>query len=247
MRGEEEEIAKFHEANRQVRVQQQRIFWRISLFTPTSEFLSSLNLAALLGYGGYLTITGQLALGGGLIVFSGLLQQFSSQISKIVNVLNSMQQSLAGAPPRVLKCSTRRSTSNRRRSRSAFRKPRGEIILDNVTYAYAGTKPTLRGVSLKIRAGQRVAVLGATGAGKSTLLHLIPRFLDPGHGRVLLDGADLRSLELSDVRRAIGIVFQETFLFSGTVAENIAFGHPEASRAQIARGRTDRGRRRIHS
>src|SRR5690606_28451440 len=86
-----------------------------------------------------------------------------------------------------------------------------------------------------VPAGHCVAILGPTGAGKSVLMSLVPRFFDPTRGRVLLDGIDLRALHLDDLRRNIGVVFQESFLFSNTVAANIAFGHPHATREQIER------------
>ncbi|MEM6394410.1 MAG: ABC transporter ATP-binding protein, partial [Planctomycetota bacterium] len=102
--------------------------------------------------------------------------------------------------------------------------------------AAGGVGPTvLEDVSFAAEPGQTIAIVGATGAGKSTLLSLIPRFYDPTVGRVTLDGTDLKDLELDDLRRSVGIVFQESFLFSHTVAENIAFGYPEASREQIER------------
>src|SRR6185503_13864581 len=93
--------------------------------------------------------------------------------------------------------------------------------------------PVLKDVSFVIEPGQKVAILGATGAGKTTLLALLCRFYDPTRGRILLDGHDLRDLELDDLRRHICLVFQETFLFSNTIAANIAFGHPEATLAQV--------------
>jgi ABC-type multidrug transport system fused ATPase/permease subunit len=100
-------------------------------------------------------------------------------------------------------------------------------------FAYDGIDPVLRDIDLDVPAGSCIAILGGTGAGKSVLMSLIPRFFDPTSGRILIDGHDLRDLHLEDVRRNIGIVFQESFLFSNTVAANIAFGHPEATRAQV--------------
>src|SRR5699024_6220769 len=91
----------------------------------------------------------------------------------------------------------------------------------------------LEDVSFKIKPGQNVAILGATGAGKSTLLSLIPRFYDPSKGRVLIDGIDVKKCDVDELRKNIGMVFQESFLFSNTVAANISFGHPKASREQI--------------
>jgi ATP-binding cassette subfamily B protein len=107
------------------------------------------------------------------------------------------------------------------------------VAFERVSFAYDGIDPVLRDITLEVKPGQCVAILGATGAGKSVLMSLIPRFWDPNSGRVLLDGIDARDLELDDLRRNIGLVFQESFLFSNTVAANIAFGHPHATREQI--------------
>ena len=114
-------------------------------------------------------------------------------------------------------------------------RPRGEIRLENVSFHYRAGNSVLSNIDLHIRPGQRVAILGVTGSGKSTLLNLIPRFYDPAAGRVLMDGIDVRSLALDQLRRSVGFVFQETFLFSDTIAANIAFGHPQATRDEIER------------
>lgn len=106
---------------------------------------------------------------------------------------------------------------------------------ENVTFAYDGAEAVVRDINLEVKPGQCVAILGATGSGKSVLMSLIPRFFDPTAGRVLIDGIDARQIHLDDLRRNIGLVFQESFLFSNTVAANIAFGHPDATRAQIER------------
>ena len=110
-----------------------------------------------------------------------------------------------------------------------------EVILEDVSFAYAGETPVLRGVSLRIEAGKRTAIMGPTGCGKSSLASLLPRFYDVTGGRVLLDGVDVRALPLPELRRAVSPIFQDTFLFSMTIAENIAYGRPEASREEIAR------------
>ena len=104
---------------------------------------------------------------------------------------------------------------------------------ENLSFAYDGAEAVVRDVNLDVKPGQCVAILGATGAGKSVLMSLIPRFFDPTAGRLLIDGIDARRLHLDDLRRNIGLVFQESFLFSNTVAANIAFGHPDATPAQI--------------
>lgn len=229
-----EEVHKFRRANRAVKSQQQWIFWRVSLFTPSIELLTSLNQAALLAYGGYLVIQNQLPLGTGLIVFSGLLQQFSGQVSKVTNLVNSVQQSFTGArrvfeildaPVEIASC------KNARR----LPKVQGAVRFENVCFGYKPGDEVLRNISFEARAGQCVAILGTTGQGKTSLLNLIPRFYDVASGRVLVDGIDVRTLDLNDLRRNVGIVFQENILFSDTVAANIAFGFPQATPTQIER------------
>src|SRR6202034_1400140 len=106
-------------------------------------------------------------------------------------------------------------------------------VFDKVTFGYNAGNPVLRDVSFEAKPGQVVGIFGMTGAGKSTLLSLIPRFYDPQRGNILIDGRDLRELDLDGYRRQIGLVYQESFLFSNTVSANIAFGNPHATPEQI--------------
>ncbi|MBL9200917.1 MAG: ABC transporter ATP-binding protein [Opitutaceae bacterium] len=229
---EPEDRARFEAANNAVLSQQHIIFWRVSLFSPAIGFLTRINMMVLLGYGGWLVIHGQLPLGTGLVVFAGLLEQFSGQVNNVAAIVNSVQQSLVGAR-RVFEILD--APIEVRTAPDAVRRPRltGEVAFENVSFAYGGGEPVLRDIDLRVAPGQCVAILGATGAGKSVLMSLVPRFFDPTAGRVIIDGLDARRIHLDDLRRNIGLVFQESFLFSNTVAANIAFGHPDASRAQI--------------
>jgi len=111
----------------------------------------------------------------------------------------------------------------------------GVVEFRNVTFQYANGKPVLKNVSFKVNPGEKIAILGATGSGKSTLVYLIPRFYDPVAGSILIDGVDIRRFKLSSLRRQIGMVPQDVFLFSGTIRENIAFGKPDASMEEIAK------------
>ncbi len=229
---EPEARAKFAAANQACYDQQQGIFWRASLFSPAAGFLTRINMMVLLGYGGWLVAHDQLPLGTGLIVFAGLLEQFSGQVNNVANIVNSVQQSLIGAR-RVFEILD--APIEVKNAPDAIRRPRcdGAVTFENVSFAYTGAEAVVRDIDLDVRPGQCVAILGATGAGKSVLMSLIPRFFDPTAGRVLIDGIDARRLHLDDLRRNIGLVFQESFLFSNTIAANIAFGHPDATREQI--------------
>jgi len=231
---EREQAAVFERSNQAVRQQQQSIFWRVSLFVPTLGFLTQVNIFLLLAYGGHLVIANELPLGTGLVVFAGLLQQFSAQISNFASIANTAQQSLTGAR-RVFEVLDAPVEIRNAPNAKPLPRARGEIRFEEVTFGYRDGEPVLRDITFQARPGECVAILGATGSGKTTLLSLVPRFYDPTRGRVLLDGTDLRELDVDDLRRNIGVVFQESFLFSNTIAANIAFGHPDAAQEEIER------------
>ena len=231
---ESHQVRRFEAANNQVSSQQRKIFRDLSIFTPGTQMLSQLSLVILFAYGGWLYVQGRIPLGSGLVVFAGLLQQFTGQVANISTIANSVQQSLAAAR-RVFEVL---DTPVEVQSRPNAIKPSrltGQIAFEKVTFGYTPERPVLTGISFEAKPGQVVGIFGMTGTGKSTLLGLIPRFYDPHQGRILADGRDLRELDLDAFRRQIGIVYQESFLFSNTVAANIAFGHPHATMEQIER------------
>jgi ATP-binding cassette subfamily B protein len=196
--------------------------------------LTQINLAVLLGYGGYLVVQGELRLGEGLFVFANLLQEFANQVGQITNIANTIQASLIGAQ-RVFEVLDAPAEVASPAVPVRLPRERGGVRFEQVSFGYQAGETILENVDLAVAPGECVAIVGATGAGKSTLLSLIPRFYDVCGGGVSIGGVDVRRLDLDDLRRRIGIVFQDNFLFSNTVAANIAFGHPDATRAQIER------------
>jgi ATP-binding cassette subfamily B protein len=230
---EREASRRFLEKTQAVRDQQQRLFWRVSVYSPLVDFLGQSNLLMLLGYGGWLVSRHALSLGD-LIVFAGILQQFSTQVTNMAGVVNTIQQSLIGAR-RVFEVLDTPIEITSPADPVRPPKLRGNVTFETVDFGYRPDELALSGVDFEVRPGQCVAIVGPTGAGKSTLLSLIPRFYDPQKGRVLLDGIDLRRYDLEQLRRSIGLVFQESFLFSNTIAANISFGKPGATRDQIER------------
>lgn len=231
---EPQEIAKFEEATKKIRDQKESIFWQVSTYQPIMGFLTQVNMLVLIGYGGVLVVRGELQLGAGMFVFANLLHEFANQVSQIVNIANTIQSSLVGAQRvfEVLDAPVQIQSPP-----GAIRLPRarGEIVFDNVSFAYREGQPVLEGVTFRVNVGERIGICGPTGGGKSTLLSLIMRFYDVASGTIAIDGIDVRQLDVDDLRRNMGIVFQESFLFSHTVAANISFGHPEATDAQIVR------------
>jgi len=229
---ESDEHARFRERNRVLLAQQRGIFRRVSRYSPTVNFISQLNVAILLVYGGSLVARSTLSLGE-LIVFAGLLQQFSAQVASMSVVVNTLQQSLTGARRVFEVLDAPLDVADPRRPVVPERID-GHIRFEDVSFVYPGGKdPALSGIDLEVCAGECVAVVGETGSGKSTLLGLVPRFFDATRGRVTLDGIDVRDLALDGLRKNVGLVFQESLLFRASVAENIAFGVPSASRERI--------------
>jgi ATP-binding cassette, subfamily B, bacterial len=200
-------------------------------YFPAVELLSAIGTAVILVYGGYRAINGDIAIGI-LVSFVGYLNAFFDPIQQISQLYTTYQQGMAALD----KIFDLLETSPDMIDRPDAIDPgpiRGEIALDGVSFAYGDQDWALEGVDLHVEAGQTIALVGETGAGKSTLAKLVARFYDPQEGRLLVDGRDLRELSSRALRSQLGIVPQESFLFSGTVRENIAFGRPDATEDEI--------------
>ncbi len=226
------EIDRFNDANDQVQSQQQAVFVKVSRFGPTIQFLTQINLVVLLIYGGYLTSIDRLTLGSGLIVFAGLLQQFSNQVGNLSGLAGTIQQSLTGAR-RVFEVLDAAEEVTPPVHPWRPESVHGEIDFRGVWFEYVTGVPVLSDISLHVRVGEKVAIMGAVGQGKSTLLSMIPRFYDPQCGVIEVDGIDVRRWDLRTLRRSVGLVLQEPLLLSNTIGANIAFGIPNASREQV--------------
>ena len=234
---EAQELERFRGKNRAVRDQQEQIFRRVSRLGPTVSFVTAVNVAILLLYGGTLVARQSLTLGQ-LVVFAGLLQQFATQIAGMAAIFNTLEQSVTAARRvfEVLDAPLEVETPPDAIALPAGGGAPGEIRFEGVSFGYeAGGRLALDAIDVTIAPGRCVAFVGATGGGKSTLLALVPRFFDPTAGRVLIDGTDVRRLDLDGLRRNVGFVFQESVVFSGTIADNIAFGDPDAPREAIER------------
>jgi ATP-binding cassette subfamily B protein len=224
---EAEQARKFEAANYDIRDLKNSIFFRLSTFQPAMGMLTQINMLVLIGYGGSLVVRGELALGAGLFVFANLLHEFANQVAHITNIANSIQSSLSSAE-RVFEVLDQPVSIQSSVNAVALPCIRKHIQLERVSFGYRPDQLVLRDISLRIESGECLGVTGPTGAGKSTLISLLKRFYDVSSGALLFDGHDVRGLDLNDVRRASGIVFQESFLFSNTIAANIAFGNPDA-------------------
>jgi len=202
----------------------------VATFGPAINLLGRLTTALVLFYGGYLIVQGQLTLGV-LTAFVLYLRQFFDPMQELSQFYNVFQA--AGAALEKLAGVIEEAPTVPEPGRPVtLREARGAIAFENVTFAYRD-KDVLHNIALEVPAGQIVALVGETGAGKTTMARLIARFYDPTVGRVTLDGVDLRALATEDLRRAVVMVTQESFLFSGTVGDNILFGRPSATRTEV--------------
>src|SRR4029077_5415640 len=190
----------------------------VSTYGPAINLLGRLTTASVLLFGGYLVVQGQVTLGV-LTAFVLSLRQFFDPMQELSQFYNVFQAAGA-ALEKLAGVGAEGPPSPEPVDPVALPEARGEVALEHVTFAYLD-KPVLHDVEIRVPAGQIVALVGEAGAGKTTIARLISRFYDPTEGRVTLDGIDLRSLSVADLRRAVVMVTQESFLFSGTVGENI--------------------------
>ena len=204
-----------------------------SRFLPGLELLPNIGFIAVLGYGGHQVMNGDLSIGS-LIAFNVYVAMLVWPLRMLGMILAQGQRAVVSAE-RVHEVLATDPVIVDPAKPQPLPPGGGEVRFEGARFAYGGGPPVLDGFDLTVRAGESVALVGATGSGKTTVSRLLPRFYDLDEGRILLDGVDVRRLRLRELRGAIGIVFEETFLFSDSVAANIAFADPEASQEEIER------------
>ena len=210
-----------------------------AVFHPGVEFLTSIGSVIVVGFGGFLAYKNQLSVSD-IVGFMLYLALFYAPITGIAQLLESAQQALAGAE-RVIEILDAPQSIKDSHDASPIEKAHGRITFENVSFSYIEGVKVLDDVSFEIKPGQMAAFVGATGVGKTTLSQLISRFYDPTSGRICFDGRDIRGITLESLHRNISVVMQDTFLFNGTIEENIAFARPDASFEEVeAAARTAR-------
>ncbi len=200
-------------------------------YWPLFNFILAIAIFLLLWFGGPAALSGQITVGTlfAMISYSLMLNAPVSQLGFLVNMATSADASAS----RVFEIIDTPNEVVEPLDAIALEKPRGEVRFENVSFAYREGRSILREVNFVAEPDQVIALIGPTGSGKSTITNLIPRFYDPSEGRILVDGVDIRQLQLKSLRSQIGIVLQEPFLFNATIAENIAYGRPEAPLSEI--------------
>ncbi|WP_435228167.1 ABC transporter ATP-binding protein [Streptomyces sp. Tue6028] len=227
---EEQETGKLREVGRRLFAGRLRTIRLNSKYTPALQAVPALGQVAMLALGGWLAVRGQITLGT-FVAFSSYLAQLVGPVRMLAVVLTVGQQARAGAERVLELIDTRPSIQEGTKTLPADAP--ASVEFDDVSFGYEKGRPVLDGLSFEIRPGETLAVVGSSGSGKSTVSLLMPRFYDVTHGAVLVGGHDVRELTTESLRAAIGLVPEDSFLFSDTVRANIAYGRPEATQDEI--------------
>jgi ABC-type multidrug transport system fused ATPase/permease subunit len=223
--------ANFREVSDAYRVSNMQTVSLSGLYFPFVDFLSSAATAVVLGYGGWLAFHNEVSIGI-LVAFLGYLTNFFDPVQQLSQLYNTFLSAVA-ALDKITDLLDEEPEVEDAVGALALDQIAGHVAFENVRFAYGRGPEVLHGIDLEVRAGTTVALVGHTGAGKSTIAKLLARFYDPTGGRLTIDGTDLRDVAQISLRQQLGIVPQEGFLFAGTVAQNIAFGRPDASPEEI--------------
>jgi ATP-binding cassette subfamily B multidrug efflux pump len=220
-------MAEFEVANRDLQSASTRAQIYGGFMGPLMNLVNNLSLAIVAGAGGWMAVQG-LATVGTIATFIDYARQFGRPLNQIANLYNAIQGAVAGAE-RVFEIIDQVPEMVDASHASPLPKVEGRVIFDDVSFAYEKETPVLKHVSLRAEPGQTIALVGPTGAGKTTIVNLLTRFYDIDDGRILIDDNEIRRLKLDDLRRQLGIVLQDTFLFSRSVCENIRYGRLDAT------------------
>lgn len=234
---EDFEIERFHRQNELNFRAEMKNNQLMSLLTPTVEFLAALAVTVIVWFGGYEVVNGVIT-AGALVAFLTYAVNLANPVKRISRVYGAIQKAMAGAD-RVFAIMDLPETIANHPDAKELLPVKGEVVFDDVTFAYKEGANALSHVSLAASPGQMVAFVGPSGAGKSTIANLIPRFYDVSSGAIRIDGYDVRAVTMESLRRQIGIVPQETMLFSTTVRENIRYGRLDATEEEIVQAAKD--------
>ncbi|HET6453253.1 MAG TPA: ABC transporter ATP-binding protein [Armatimonadota bacterium] len=205
---------------------------RVSAFySPVMDFLAAVSTAFVIWYGGIQLVRGDISLGEWL-VFYAYLGMLIRPVRMMGWVVNQTQNAVASAD-RIFEILDTHREVHLKDGKQELAKCRGEVVFQDVSFSYGDGSRVLSGLSFKVNPGETVALVGPTGSGKSTVINLLPRFYDVTEGAILVDGVDIRSYRLESLRRQIGIVSQESFLFGDSARENIAYGRPDADLEEV--------------
>ena len=229
--GQKKSIAKFSKINNRL----QESAWKAQFFSglihPIMNFIGNIGYVAMTILGGWLAINGRLKIGD-IQAFIQYVDQFNQPLVQVANIANILQ-STAAAAERVFEFLDEPEEAVESNNLVKLSSVKGEVEFDNVVFGYKPDQTIIKGLSAHIKPGQRVAIVGPTGAGKTTLVNLLMRFYEINSGSIKIDGVDIRKMKRSDVRQMFGMVLQDTWLFNGTIRQNLMYGNPKATEEEM--------------
>lgn len=229
--GEKASIAKFSKINDKLYDSAWKAQFFSGIMFPLMSLVGNLGYVGVAIVGGWQAINGNLKIGD-IQAFIQYVQQFNQPITQTANIMNVLQSTMASSE-RVFEFLDEPEQAPDPTRPAKISSPSGQVTFDNVVFGYDSSKPVIKSLSVTIQPGQRVAIVGPTGAGKTTLVNLLMRFYEVNSGKIMIDGVDIQQMNRADVRKMFGMVLQDTWLFSGTIHDNIAYGAPDASMDEI--------------
>jgi ATP-binding cassette, subfamily B, multidrug efflux pump len=228
---EKEMVERFHEINEELRQSSMRADTFSSFIPPTMNFLNNLGVGLVVGAGAFMVLN-EWATVGIVAAFMNYSRQFSRPLSQFAVLLNTIQSAVAGGE-RVFEILDEEPELKDKKQALEVEKFEGDVQLCNVNFGYSKEKQILKNVSLHAKPGETIALVGHTGSGKTTIINLLTRFYDVSDGEIKVDGRNIKDYKIRNLRSKIGVVLQDTYLFSGTVMDNIRYGRLDATDAEV--------------
>jgi ATP-binding cassette subfamily B protein len=235
--GEAASVKKFNKINSELYHSAWKSQFLSGLMFPIMTFVGNLGYVCVAVVGGWLAFNGRIQIGD-IQAFIQYVQQFNQPIAQTANIANVMQSTVAAAE-RVFEFLAEEEQPQDSKDPISLPEVKGRVEFENVVFGYNPDKKIIKNLSAKIEPGHRIAIVGPTGAGKTTLVNLLMRFYDVNSGSIKIDGVDIKDMKRSDVRKLFGMVLQDTWLFNGTIHDNITYGNPEAAAEDIIRTAQD--------
>ena len=229
--GQKKSLAKFSRINNQLQESAWKAQFLSGLIYPIMNFIGNIGYVIMAILGGWLAINGRLKIGD-IQAFIQYIDQFNQPLVQVANIANVLQ-STAAAAERVFEFLDEPEEQAEGKDLVKLAHVKGEVEFDNVVFGYKPDQTIIKGLSAHIKPGQRVAIVGPTGAGKTTLVNLLMRFYEINSGAIKIDGVDIRQMKRSEVRQMFGMVLQDTWLFNGTIRQNLLYGNPTASEEEM--------------
>ena len=229
--GQKKSLAKFSRINNQLQESAWKAQFLSGLIYPIMNFIGNIGYVIMAILGGWLAINGRLKIGD-IQAFIQYIDQFNQPLVQVANIANVLQ-STAAAAERVFEFLNEPEEQAEGKDLVKLANVKGEVEFDNVVFGYKPDQTIIKGLSAHIKPGQRVAIVGPTGAGKTTLVNLLMRFYEINSGAIKIDGVNIADMKRSDVRQMFGMVLQDTWLFNGTIRQNLLYGNPTASEEEM--------------